>query len=61
MYESWNPTELMTSGLMASWIVRAVSRTLTGDLFLPSSLAVSLIVMNRNALMIYGAAPVLTE
>ena len=42
-------------------MVSEASRTLTGDLLLPSSFAVSLMVMNRKARMIEGAAPVMME
>ena len=60
-YESWKLADVTTSGFIAHWTVRAKQRILTGRAFLPESTVVSLRRMNRNALIMDGEEPVITE
>lgn len=57
-YESWNPTSLDDPGENSSWTNRDVMRIVAMFLLRPVSRAVSLIRMNRNALVIEAPAPV---
>ena len=60
-YDSWKLADVMTAGLKAHCTVMEKHRMFTGLAFLPVMMAVSLSVMNRNALMIDGEEPVMTE
>lgn len=58
-YDSWKPMEVSTEGVIASWIISAAQKVLTGRLLLCSILADSLSSMNRNARTSDGEAPVM--